>query len=97
MPMPMTRGRFRRTVLPPDRRVFGRHDARRPPRLGLCNIQLDLAREGLRRRGDGPASIVVVAFGEPGVPVICWADAVTPKSGHVAPTSSTANRRDPIT
>ena len=53
------------------RRALRRHDARRPPGLGLQRVILDHAAElGIGRR-QLLAAMVVVALGEPSVPVTC--------------------------
>ena len=48
---------------------------RRPVRLGILGAFLDHAAERIGGGGSCFPSIVMVALGEPGVPVICWAGA----------------------
>ena len=56
-------------------RALGRHHARRPLGLGLGGVEIDLAAELRRRVGRYLPSIVVVASGDPGTPLLCWASA----------------------
>ena len=52
-------------------RTFGRHHGRWPIRFGLFGIQIDRSAKRRGRRRKYLPSIVVVASGEPGVPVVC--------------------------
>ena len=56
----------------------------RPPGLRLRGVVLDHAAELGRRAGAASPSMVVVALGEPGTPVVCWAAAMTVVSMTVA-------------
>jgi hypothetical protein len=53
----------------------GRHNARRPIRLGVFGVHVDHPPNFPGGGGTYFPSTVVVALGEPGVPVICWAGA----------------------
>ena len=55
------------------RGTFGRHDRRWPIRFGLVASILIVPPNSAGGFGRYLPSIVVVALGEPGVPIVCWA------------------------
>jgi hypothetical protein len=74
-------------------RPLGRHDPRWPVRRGILGAEVDGTAELRRRVREVFPSLVVVALGAPGVPVICCARLEPPVSAITAARTAESTTR----